>query len=76
MEKKANDLAFETYTECNVATGRFAACFDRSSGSDIAYGTLSHSHLRLALRAIVAGARWPIPAGMELAEEERARLQR
>eukprot|EP00959_Pyramimonas_sp_CCMP1952_P079337 1658129-Pyramimonas_sp.AAC.1 len=61
METKKNP-EFETYTEFNhgKATGHFAACFDRSCGADISHGT----RLCLLLRAIVAGARRPVPAGM------------
>ncbi len=76
--RKKEDPKFQTYTEYNLekATGHLAACFDRSCGTDVAYGTCSHSHLCLVLRACALGAKWPIPQGMEFTEDESARLKR
>ena len=77
VRKRERDHTFQTYTEFNQdrATGHLAACFHRSCGADVAYGTLSHSHLCLVLRAIALGTKWPLPEGIEFTEDERARLK-
>ena len=76
--KKDADPLFKTYTEFNHdhAQGFLRECFKRSCVTPVAYGTLSHSHLCLVLRAIVNGAKWPVPQGMEFHEVDRARLDR
>ena len=50
------------------ARGCVKGLFDRSGG-DIFYGTLSHSHLAIILRAIEDGAKWEVPTDDLTAEQ-------
>ena len=77
-KKKKDNPNFQTYDAFirDAAQGPLKQCFDRSGGTEVTYGTLSHSHLCLVLRAIVNGAKWPVPDGMVLNDKEQARLDR
>ncbi len=76
--KKQHDSTFCSLNEYNRenAQGCLKDCFESGCGTQVAYGTLSHSHLCLVLRAIVNGAKWPIPDGMVFNDLEQQRVNR
>ena len=78
VKKKREKPNVQTYDAFNrdAAQGSLKQCFHRSGGTEVAYGTLSHSHLCLVLRAIVNGAKRPVPDGMVFNDKEQARLDR
>ena len=63
VDEQKNRADYESFVENarKKAKGIVKDVFDRSGG-EILYGTLSHSHLAIILRAIAAGAKWELPS--------------
>ncbi|CAK0821987.1 unnamed protein product, partial [Prorocentrum cordatum] len=75
VEKQRGMAGYTSFAQnCkDEAKGRLKEILCRSGGEAL-YGTLSHSHLAIILRAIDAGAKWEIPAD-DLTPAQVAMLQ-